>query len=144
MLDFQTFSKKLDGLGINTICHSGLCINRPECFRNGTIAFLLMGNICTRNCLYCAVKGGTPKPLDPEEPKKVAKAVNVLNLRYVVLTSVTREDLPDQGANHFKKIVDEIKKQNGGVKIELLIPDFWADEKRCQICSKCPNLPIFG
>lgn len=130
---YTQFSDKLTKLGVNTICHSGLCINRPECFKNGKIAFLVMGNICTRNCLYCAVKSGTPEKLDFDEPKKISNAVKGLNLKYVVITSVTREDLPDQGAGHFGKIVSTIKKHNPGVKIELLIPDFWADKDLLKI-----------
>lgn len=126
---FTDFSNKLSKLKINTICDSALCINRPECFKKGKITFLVMGDICTRNCRYCGVNKGIPVKLDPNEPKKVSIAVKRLDLKYVVITSVTRDDLFDQGANHFSKIISVVKKNNPGLKIEVLIPDFWGKKQ---------------
>lgn len=134
--EFTDFTNKLTKSGVNTICDSALCINRPECYKRKTVAFLLMGDICNRNCRYCAVRRGIPKELDPEEPKKVAKTVKELNLKYIVLTSVTRDDLPDQGAYHFKEVVREIRRINRNVKIELLIPDLWGKEELLDIIVK--------
>jgi lipoic acid synthetase len=133
---FSRFSQKLEKLGVNTICHSGLCPNRPECFTKKQIAFLAMGDICSRNCRYCGVTQGKPLKLDSQEPKKIALAVKKLGLKYVVITSVTRDDLPDQGASHFKKIVQQIRAANPKVKIELLIPDFWGRIKWLKLVVK--------
>jgi lipoic acid synthetase len=111
---------------IHTICEEGRCPNRGECYANKTATFLLMGPTCTRACGFCQVdKGHAPMPLDPEEPYKVAEAVQLLGLRYVVLTSVARDDLPDQGSGWFVKTMGEIRKQNPEIQIEVLTPDFW-------------------
>ncbi|AUC61870.1 cyanobacterial lipoate synthase LipA2 [Cyanobacterium sp. HL-69] len=110
---------------IHTICEEGRCPNRGECYANGTATFLLMGHICTRSCAFCQVdKGEAPMSLDPDEPKKVAEAVKLLGLRYVVLTSVARDDLPDGGASWFVKVMDEVRKVNPKTQIEVLTPDF--------------------
>ncbi|WP_199336830.1 lipoyl synthase [Oscillatoria sp. FACHB-1407] len=111
---------------IHTICEEGRCPNRGECYANQTATFLLMGPICTRSCGFCQVdKGHAPMPLDPEEPQKVAESVRLLGLRYVVLTSVTRDDLPDQGAGWFAQTMQAIRAANSGTQIEVLTPDFW-------------------
>ncbi|WP_069789379.1 lipoyl synthase [Cyanobacterium sp. IPPAS B-1200] len=110
---------------IHTICEEGRCPNRGECYANGTATFLLMGHICTRSCAFCQVdKGEVPMNLDPDEPRKVAEAVKLLGLRYVVLTSVARDDLPDGGASWFVKVMDEVRKVNPTTQIEVLTPDF--------------------
>ncbi|MBS3175246.1 lipoyl synthase [Candidatus Woesearchaeota archaeon] len=122
--EYNNFNKEIDQLQVNTICNSALCPNRPECFiKNRTITFLAMGNRCTRACKYCAVFRGQPEPLDVNEPIKIANAVKKLQLKYVVITSVTRDDLIDGGAEHFSNIIKEIKKINNA-PIEVLIPDF--------------------
>lgn len=114
---------------IHTICEEGRCPNRGECYANQTATFLLMGPICTRSCGFCQVdKGHAPMPLDPEEPQKVAESVRLLGLRYVVLTSVTRDDLPDQGAGWFVKTMQAIRQVNSHTEIEVLTPDFWGGQ----------------
>jgi lipoic acid synthetase len=117
--------------GIHTICEEGRCPNRAECYAQKTATFLLMGPTCTRACGFCQVdKGHKPMKLDPEEPKKVAEAVNLLGLDYVVLTSVARDDLTDQGASCFVDTMQEIRRSRPNVKIEVLTPDFRGD-RRC-------------
>lgn len=111
---------------IHTICEEGRCPNRGECYAQGTATFLLMGPTCTRSCAFCQVdKGHAPMPLDPEEPEKVAESVRLLELRYVVLTSVARDDLPDQGAGWFVKTMAAIRRVSPDTQIEVLTPDFW-------------------
>lgn len=111
---------------IHTICEEGRCPNRGECYALGTATFLLMGPICTRACGFCQVdKGHAPMPLDAEEPQKVAESVRLLGLRYVVLTSVARDDLPDQGSSWFAATMHEIRRVNPLTQIEVLTPDFW-------------------
>lgn len=120
---------------IHTICEEGRCPNRGECYAQKTATFLLMGPTCTRACGFCQVdKGHAPMPLDPEEPQKIAESVQLLGLRYVVLTSVARDDLPDQGAGWFALTMAAIRQINREVKIEVLTPDFWggADAERAQ------------
>jgi lipoic acid synthetase len=111
---------------IHTICEEGRCPNRGECYSQRTATFLLMGPTCTRSCGFCQVdKGHAPMPLDPDEPKKVAESVALLGLKYVVLTSVTRDDIPDGGASWFADTMHEIRSVNPFTLIEVLTPDFW-------------------
>ncbi len=112
---------------INTVCFSSKCPNITECFARGTATFMIMGNICTRNCRFCGVTKGKPNNLDENEPIKVAKAVNELNLNYVVITSVDRDDLEDFGSWHFYQTIEKIKEFNPNTKIEALTPDFNGD-----------------
>ncbi|MEM9507237.1 MAG: lipoyl synthase [Cyanobacteria bacterium P01_E01_bin.35] len=115
---------------IHTICEEGRCPNRGECYANQTATFLLMGQTCTRSCAFCQVeKGHAPMALDPEEPQKVADAVSLLSLRYVVLTSVARDDLSDGGAEWFVKVMTAIRRQNPQTEIEVLTPDFWSGKE---------------
>jgi lipoic acid synthetase len=114
----------LEGLNLHTVCDSALCPNRGECFKKETATFIILGNICTRNCGFCAVKKGKPLPLDPEEPYHIAQAAKHLQLKHIVVTSVTRDDLPDGGAEHFVETIIEIKKQLPKSTIEVLVPDF--------------------
>ncbi|NJR67729.1 MAG: lipoyl synthase [Synechococcales cyanobacterium CRU_2_2] len=115
---------------IHTICEEGRCPNRGECYAQGTATFLLMGPICTRACGFCQVdKGHAPMPLDPQEPEKVAESVALLGLRYVVLTSVTRDDLADQGAGWFAQTMLAIRRRCPDTQIEVLTPDFWGGEQ---------------
>jgi len=112
-------------LSLHTVCEEARCPNMGECFARHTATFMILGNRCTRNCSFCAVKKGDPLPLDPEEPKNVARAVKKLGLRYVVITSVTRDDVEDGGAGQFADTIREIKRLSGEeTKIEVLIPDF--------------------
>ena len=114
---------------IYTICEEGRCPNRGECYAQKTATFLLMGPTCTRSCGFCQVdKGHAPMPLDPEEPRKVAEAVRLLGLRYVVLTSVARDDLPDGGASWFVTTMETIRASNPETQIEVLTADFWGGQ----------------
>ncbi len=114
----------LDKNFTNTICIESHCPNIAECFERKTATFLILGDTCTRRCKFCAVKKAKPSSIDEDEPKRVAKAVKELELKYVVITSVDRDDLKDFGANQFVKSVEEIKKVSKSIKIELLTPDF--------------------
>ncbi len=112
--------------GLNTICLESRCPNKPECFAKKEVTFLIAGKNCTRNCKYCNVEPAAKKPktLDESEPEKIANTVADLGLKYVVVTSVTRDDLEDGGAEHFNKTVKTIMKKNPNIKTEVLIPDF--------------------
>lgn len=110
--------------GLHTICTSGNCPNIGECWNRGTATFMILGNICTRNCKFCGVKTGKPLPVDPAEPGKVAEAVSIMGLKHVVITSVDRDDLPDLGAGIWAETIRQVKIANPGIKIEVLIPDF--------------------
>jgi len=111
-------------LHLNTVCQSAKCPNIFECFSKKTATFMLMGNICTRNCGFCGIKSGTPEILDEDEPGRIADAVKKMGLKYVIITSVTRDDLSDGGSSHFAKTIGEINRLNLDLKIECLIPDF--------------------
>jgi lipoic acid synthetase len=110
---------------LNTVCEEGMCPNISECWSNGTATFMLMGSVCTRACKFCSVDTGNPKGwLDHEEPKNTARAVSVMGLKYVVLTSVNRDDLSDGGAEHYAETVKAIKASNPNTAVEALTPDF--------------------
>ncbi|MBD2197345.1 MULTISPECIES: lipoyl synthase [Calothrix] len=124
--EISTVQRIIKQRQIHTICEEGRCPNRGECYAQKTATFLLMGPTCTRSCAFCQVdKGHAPMPIDPEEPQKIAEAVQLLGLRYVVLTSVARDDLADQGAGHFVKTMETIRQLNPETQIEVLTPDFW-------------------
>jgi len=124
--EISTVQRIIKQRQIHTICEEGRCPNRGECYAQKTATFLLMGPICTRACAFCQVdKGHAPMPLDPEEPQKVADSVRLLGLRYVVLTSVARDDLPDQGAGWFVATMESIRHMNPETEIEVLTADFW-------------------
>ena len=108
---------------LHTICSSGLCPNKAECWRRRTATFMILGDICTRGCRFCATKTGIPLAVDSSEPEKVAESVRLMGLRHVVVTSVTRDDLSDGGARHWAAVVEAIRKENPDATIELLIPD---------------------
>ena len=110
--------------GLHTICSSGQCPNMGECWGAGTATFMILGEICTRSCKFCATRTGKPLPLDPEEPSKLAESVKLMGLKHAVITSVDRDDLKDGGANHWALTIREVKKVNPGITIEVLIPDF--------------------
>jgi len=112
---------------LNTVCENARCPNKNECYTKNTATFLIMGNVCTRNCRYCNISCQKPEPLDKDEPLHVARAVKDLGLKYSVITSVTRDDLPDGGAEHFRQCIEEIRKLTPDVKIEILTPDFKGD-----------------
>lgn len=111
--------------GLNTVCQGALCPNQGECFGKGTATFLILGRTCTRNCTFCAIPSEEHPPApDPGEPERIARATAELGLRHVVITSVTRDDLPDGGAAHFAETVRALKKHGAQVIVEVLIPDF--------------------
>lgn len=110
--------------GLHTVCQSARCPNLGECWSAGTAAFMILGDVCTRHCTFCAVEGGTPLPPDPDEPRHVAESVRKLGLAYAVITSVTRDDLPLGGAQQFVAVIKAIRQTSPGCKVEVLIPDF--------------------
>ena len=114
----------LRSLSLHTVCEDANCPNRSECFKSKTATFLILGDVCTRGCRYCAVAKGAPQPLDPDEPQRVAEASEQLGLRHIVVTSVTRDDLPDGGADHFARTIKALKERLPQSTIEVLIPDF--------------------
>ena len=119
----------LKNLKLHTICQEANCPNISECFSKKIATFLILGNICTRNCRFCAVKKGKPGVVDIEEPERIAEAVFRLNLKHVVITSVTRDDLSDGGAEHFAKTIYSIRKKMKKIVIEVLIPDFKGEKE---------------
>ena len=133
--------EKLCRLQLATVCQSAHCPNLGECFERGTATFMILGTRCTRRCRFCAVENDTPEDVDPEEPARVARAAQNLGLRYVVITSVTRDDLPDGGALQFTRAMNELRKECSGIKIEVLIPDFQGSLKALQaICDARPDV----
>jgi lipoic acid synthetase len=116
------------GLGLHTVCEEANCPNIGECWHHGTATFMILGGTCTRSCGYCNVTHGTPHPIDPHEPVKVASAIHALALDYVVVTSVDRDDLPDFGASHFARTIRETRARVPECRLEVLIPDFQGDE----------------
>jgi len=111
-------------LKLHTVCESARCPNRTKCFAEDTATFMILGNICTRNCTFCAVKGGKPQAPDQQESDHIVQAVDRLGLRYVVITSVTRDDLPDGGSSQFAQTIRAIHKYDQNIAVEVLIPDF--------------------
>ncbi len=107
-----------------TVCEEASCPNLAECFSHGTATFMIMGDKCTRRCSFCDVGHGRPDPLDPQEPKRIAETVKKMGLRYVVITSVDRDDLRDGGAMHFSECVNQVRTLNPGIKVEILVPDY--------------------
>lgn len=122
---YDEVAAMLEKLSLYTVCDEANCPNRMECYSRRTATFMILGSVCTRNCTFCNVKKGQiPQDVDPEEPRHVAQAAEALGLRHVVITSVTRDDLPDGGAGHFADVIRAVREQIGGVTIEVLIPDF--------------------
>jgi lipoic acid synthetase len=124
---FNQVRELIEAGRLHTVCQEAKCPNIWECYSHRTATFLIMGGRCTRNCRFCSVSPGLPEPLDPDEPERVAEAVERMGLRYAVVTSVTRDDLPDGGAGHFAATLHEIRRRVPGVQIEVLIPDFQGD-----------------
>ena len=131
--NFLSVSHAVNENRLHTICKSGNCPNQAECWEKGTATLMILGNTCTRNCRFCAVDHGKPLPPDPEEPARVAEAVKLMHLKHCVLTSVTRDDLPDGGAALWAETIRKIKEQNPQTTIEALIPDFNGNEEALQI-----------
>ena len=118
--------------GLHTICTSGNCPNIGECWNRGTATFMILGDICTRRCKFCAVKSGKPLPPDMQEPEKVAESVRIMGVKHCVITSVDRDDLDDQGAGIWAQTIREVKRVNPETRIEVLIPDFRGKEELIQ------------
>ena len=127
----------LKDLALNTVCQEALCPNISECFSKGVATFMIMGDICTRNCRFCGVTKGKPLKLDPKEPERIKEAVIKLNLKYVVITSPSRDDLDDGGASFFAKTVSVLRTLSFVEKIELLIPDFFLNMNSLKIIADC-------
>lgn len=127
--DYQDIRRILDARGLHTICEEARCPNRWECWNNRTATFLILGDICTRRCHYCAVTTGRPNALDTDEPARVAEAVKALGLRHAVITSVNRDELFDGGASIFAETIDQIRQMIPTCTVEVLIPDFQGDEE---------------
>ncbi len=123
----------ISDLSLNTVCNEANCPNRMECYERGTATFMILGRNCTRNCTFCNVTREMPDKVNPDEPENVAKAVAKLGLRHAVITSVTRDDLEDQGANQFARVVEEIRKTTPKVTVELLIPDMQGNKELIDI-----------
>jgi len=117
---------------LNTVCEEANCPNRMECFSSRTATFMILGSRCTRNCTFCDVRSGKPDMVDPDEPIHIANAVSALGLHYVVVTSVTRDDLPDGGSQHFAKVIHAIHGNTPEADVEVLIPDFKGDTAALQ------------
>ncbi|HDR90967.1 MAG TPA: lipoyl synthase [candidate division Zixibacteria bacterium] len=123
----------LSSLHLNTVCREANCPNRGQCFSEGTATFLIMGDVCTRDCRFCNIAGGTPRELEDSEPRRVAEASAKMNLKHVVITSVTRDDLPDGGASHFAATIDLIHEKLPEATVEVLIPDLMGNEDALEI-----------
>ncbi len=134
--DIQKVKSILEQTDLHTVCEEARCPNLGECFSRGTSTFLILGKICTRNCCFCAVEHGDPVPPDATEPQKVAQAVQKMGLQYVVITSVTRDDLPDGGASLFVKTIQAIRALDPKIIIEVLIPDFQGDPTSLEMVLK--------
>lgn len=131
----------LKRLSLHTVCEEANCPNIIECFGKRTATFMILGRICTRNCTFCNVTNGDTQTIDPEEPHHIAQAVKELDLKHVVVTSVTRDDLPDGGAEHFVQVIEKVKQLNKNIIIEVLIPDFQGDhEALAAVIQAKPNI----
>jgi len=127
---FQHTCETVESLGLETICTNANCPNRGECWARGTATVLILGNVCTRNCKFCSVSTGRPQPPDATEPARLAEMAGRMNLRYLVITSVNRDDLPDGGAGHFRDCIEEVRRQCPSMQFEILTPDFRGCEER--------------
>ncbi len=126
---------------LHTVCESALCPNLGECFARSVATFLILGDVCTRNCRFCNIKQGVPTPLNPEEPELVARAAKELGLKHVVVTSVTRDDLPDGGASHFAMTINALKRELNGSAVEVLTPDFCGNEESLErVAGAAPDI----
>jgi len=125
----ETVNRLLKDNALHTVCQGAQCPNQHECFSRGVATFMILGDVCTRDCRFCAVKTGAPPPVDADEPRRVADAAARLKLRHVVVTSVTRDDLPDGGAAHFAATIRALREQVPGATVEVLTPDFKGVEK---------------
>jgi lipoic acid synthetase len=139
--DLQKVKSILSETDLHTVCQEARCPNLGECFSRGTATFLILGRVCTRGCGFCAVERDAPAPPDEAEPERVAQAVQKMGLHYVVITSVTRDDLPDGGASSFAETIRAIRALNPKINIEVLIPDFKGDLRSLKtVLKECPEV----
>ncbi len=137
----STMQTLLDGLYLHTICESALCPNSGECFSSRTATFLILGENCTRDCSFCAVNSGSPRPVDEKEPERLLEAVEKLDLSYIVITSVTRDDLPDGGAGQFARVISLLRGKRPDSIVEVLVPDFFGSaEALGRLISASPQV----
>ncbi len=134
--EYHRLKNTLRTANLHTVCEEAICPNIGECFGHGTATFLILGDVCTRRCDFCAVTKGNPLILDQDEPTRIAKVVNQIGLKYVVITSVTRDDISDGGAGIFAKTIRAVRFQNATCIIEVLIPDFKGSEDSLEIVLK--------
>ena len=138
---FHHTEQVLKTLHLDTICSHANCPNRGECWARGTATVLILGNICTRNCKFCSVAKGKPAPTDPTEPSRLAEMAERMHLKYLVITSVNRDDLPDGGAKQFRRCVDTVRRQCPDMKFELLTPDFRNGQTEALMTLR-PSMPF--
>jgi len=132
---FQKVYKVLKKENVHTVCTEAACPNKDECWKDGHVTFIILGDVCTRGCLFCNVKNGKPLKIDKNEPERITRVVKKLAKKYVVITSVTRDDLEDEGAEHFLQVIQSIKKNNPETFVEALVPDFSARKELIQKIS---------
>lgn len=139
--NYSCTSGLIDDLNLNTVCQSAKCPNKWECYSKNVATFLIMGAVCTRNCAFCNIESGTIYPLEPDEPTRVAEAAKRLDLKHVVITSVTRDDLPDGGAAHFAATIRAVREALPACSVEVLTPDFQGNEEALQaVLDARPNI----
>lgn len=139
--NFEKVKQTVHKHHLHTICESGKCPNKCKCWNLGTATFMILGDICTRSCKFCATKTGKPLPVDATEPMRLAESIRLMNLNYCVVTSVDRDDLPDKGAQHWNDCILAIREVNPQIKIEVLIPDFDGNPEWIQkVCNARPNV----
>ncbi len=139
--EIREMKQKLRGSKLHTVCEEARCPNISECFSRGTATVMIMGDTCTRSCKFCAVKTGRPLALDPHEPENVGEWTKNLGLKHIVITSVDRDDLPDQGAHHFAETINKVREHNPNIIIEILTPDFQGKENLINIvCDSQPKI----
>lgn len=141
--DILELKRRISSSGLHTVCESARCPNLSECFAAGNATFLILGELCTRDCGFCAVLHGTPSPPDAEEGKRIAACMREAGVRYAVITSVTRDDLTDGGAGQFARVVGDVKRLLPDVGLELLVPDFLGDHAAVDLLMQLP-IEVFG
>jgi lipoic acid synthetase len=140
---FQRVEELIRHARLHTVCQEALCPNKGQCWSHGRATFMILGGICTRGCAFCGVHPGCPTPIDADEPRRLAEAVSRMNLREIVITSVTRDDLPDGGAAHWVETLRQLRRQAPNVRVEILVPDFAGHPDMIQmVINEKPS--IFG
>ncbi|HUI92908.1 MAG TPA: lipoyl synthase [Chitinivibrionales bacterium] len=138
---YRRLEQSLTDAHLNTVCSEAKCPNRAECFSRGTATFLILGSVCTRSCGFCGITHGAPQPVDKDEPRRVAEAVRRMAVSHAVITSVTRDDLPDGGACQFAAVIRLLKREMPAITIEVLVPDFHGnDASLCTVLDEGPHV----